>query len=437
MTEKIYDAIVVGAGFSGLVAARELSAQGRSVLIIEARHRLGGRTHVVNFLGRPVEIGGAGVHWCQPHVFAEMQRYGFGFKEAPLADLDKAYMVFADGQKIDVPPATFDEEYTTAFEKFCSRSRELFPRPYSPLDNHEVSNLDGVSARDHLESLGLNELQLASMNAELTLYGGAPTTELSYPSFVKFHALASWDTITFTDSEKRYHVQGGTNALCQAIFDDCRADSEFGVPVEAVAQTDNGVTVTLADKRVFRALTCVLTLPTKVYADVRFEPPLPPEKRAFIEHAEMADGAELYVHVRQNLGNTFTFCDDPNPFNAVQTYAYDDELGTILKITIGRQSLINLDNFDAIAAEIRKIHGDVEVLEALPYNWAMDEYARTSYPAMRKGWFSRYKDMAKPENRLFFAGSATADGWHEYIDGAIESGIRVGREIRHFMKATA
>ena len=38
--------------------------------------------------------------------------------------------------------------------------------------------------------------------------------------------------------------------------------------------------------------------------------------------------------------------------------------------------------------------------------------------------------MATPEGNLYFAGGATADGWHEYIDGAIESGIRVGREVR-------
>ncbi|WP_238298426.1 flavin monoamine oxidase family protein, partial [Methylobacterium soli] len=378
--------------------------------------------------------GGAGVHWVQPHLFAEMQRYGFGFHEAPLANLDKAYMMLSDGRVLDVPPDTFDREYNAAFDRFCARSRELFPRPYAPLDNPEVLALDAVSAHEHLHSLGLNELQRASMNAELTLYGGAPTTELSYPSFVKFHALASWDTYTFTDSEKRYHVAGGTHALCEAILADARADVRLGAEVASVAQGEAGVVLTLASGARFSASIAVLTLPTKVYPDVAFEPPLSAEKQRFIENAEMCDGAELYVHVRQNLGNTFAFCDDPNPFNAIQTFAYGPELGTLLKITLGRQSLIDIEDIDAVAAEIRKVHHDAEVLSIAPYNWARDRFTKTAWSSYRKGWFSQYKAMAAPEGRLLFAGSATADGWHEYIDGAVESGIRAAREARRFFE---
>lgn len=435
MTKEIFDAIVVGAGFSGLIAARELSNRGLSVALIEARDRIGGRTHTIEFLGRNVEIGGAGVHWVQPHLFAEMQRYGFGFKEAPLLDLDRAAMMLSDGRVLEVEPEEFDRAYTNAFDKFCARSKELFPRPYSPLDNPDVAKLDHVSAREHLESLGLTELEMASMNAELTLYGGNATTEFSYPSFVKFHALASWDTYTFTDSEKRYHVDGGTGALCKAIFDDIRCQVFMGQPVRAVMQDADGVAVRLADGAEVRGRTAILTLPTKCYQDVSFSPALPPEKNAFIAHAEMAEGAELYVHVKQNLGNTFCFCDDPNPFNAVQTYAYGDDIGTILKITIGREALIDLDDQDAIAAQIRKIHGDVDVLATKGYNWGQDPFARTSWAAYRKGWFSRYPDMAKAEGRLFFGGSATAHGWHEYIDGAVEAGLRAAREVRQHLQA--
>lgn len=59
-----YDAIVIGAGFSGLIAARELAMTAQhEVLLIEARDRIGGRTWTSNELGEDIEMGGTWVHW--------------------------------------------------------------------------------------------------------------------------------------------------------------------------------------------------------------------------------------------------------------------------------------------------------------------------------------------------------------------------------------
>lgn len=61
---KEYDVVVIGAGFAGLIAARELSAKrDRSVLLLEARDRIGGRTWTANELGEEIEMGGTWVHW--------------------------------------------------------------------------------------------------------------------------------------------------------------------------------------------------------------------------------------------------------------------------------------------------------------------------------------------------------------------------------------
>jgi lysyl oxidase-like protein 2/3/4 len=59
-----YDVIVIGAGFAGLTAARDLvEASDVSVLLIEARDRIGGRTFTARELGEEFEIGGQWVHW--------------------------------------------------------------------------------------------------------------------------------------------------------------------------------------------------------------------------------------------------------------------------------------------------------------------------------------------------------------------------------------
>ena len=61
---EYYDVIVIGAGFAGLTAARDLSAsRDLSVLLVEARDRVGGRTCTITELGKEFEIGGQWVHW--------------------------------------------------------------------------------------------------------------------------------------------------------------------------------------------------------------------------------------------------------------------------------------------------------------------------------------------------------------------------------------
>ncbi|HET7516586.1 MAG TPA: FAD-dependent oxidoreductase [Actinomycetes bacterium] len=77
------DVIVIGGGLAGLTAARELRNAGRRVLVLEARDRLGGRAFTSQFAGTEVELGGAFVHWFQPHIFAELTRYGIGLSVPP------------------------------------------------------------------------------------------------------------------------------------------------------------------------------------------------------------------------------------------------------------------------------------------------------------------------------------------------------------------
>lgn len=71
----MYDVIVLGAGYAGLIAARDLTVAGLNVLLVEARDRIGGRTWSSNIGGYPFEMGGTWVHWNQPFVWRELARY--------------------------------------------------------------------------------------------------------------------------------------------------------------------------------------------------------------------------------------------------------------------------------------------------------------------------------------------------------------------------
>src|SRR5262249_42146555 len=62
------DVVVVGGGFAGATAAREVMKAGLRTVLLEARNRLGGRTFYTRFDQDPIELGGECVHWLQPNV---------------------------------------------------------------------------------------------------------------------------------------------------------------------------------------------------------------------------------------------------------------------------------------------------------------------------------------------------------------------------------
>src|SRR3984957_15243871 len=91
------DVVVIGAGFAGLVAARELGRAGLGVLVLEARDRVGGRTWTDRRLGHDLELGGTWGHWGQPHTWGQMTRYGREITRSPA--VEEAYWLGAGGAR--------------------------------------------------------------------------------------------------------------------------------------------------------------------------------------------------------------------------------------------------------------------------------------------------------------------------------------------------
>ena len=294
-----------------------------------------------------------------------------------------------------------------------------------------MRELEKISARAHIDSLPLSDLHKAILNAEMTLYGAGATEEFSYVSFVKLFACASWDYYTFNDADRRYRIgKGGTLGLLQSMLKHSRAELRLATPVTAIHQAADHVRVTTDAGQSVTARSVVVTVPTNTYKRIKFTPDLSPPKRAYIDQGEMSEGAKVFVQLKKNHGNVFAFSDAPNPLTVLQTIANNDKLGSVLSLTLGRRSLIDINDADAVEREVRKIIPDAELAGISNYDWARDPFSMEAWASYRVGQFGLAPRLAEPEGRVFLAGAATAAGWHEYIDGAVESGLRAGRQVR-------
>ena len=144
MAGSAYDVIVIGGGFCGVTAARECSKAGLRTLVLEARDRLGGRTHTTVWNGAVTELGGTWVHWTQPYVWAEIERYGLALAESPPPrELRPRGAATATSR-----PSTSAQHAAGilgAIRQYMGASRRMFPRPYRPFDTRHGR---GARSRD-------------------------------------------------------------------------------------------------------------------------------------------------------------------------------------------------------------------------------------------------------------------------------------------------
>ena len=166
---KRADAIVIGGGFAGVSATRELARRGMGAVLLEARDRLGGRAWTSSFAGKAVELGGTWVHWFQPHVWAEISRYGLPITEDPSAETcvmptDRGFGRFS-------PEETFTR-LEQLMNRFFEHPARPFDQPYEPLHGGGViAEIDAMSIADRMGQLGLTHEETEWLGGVLRFAG--------------------------------------------------------------------------------------------------------------------------------------------------------------------------------------------------------------------------------------------------------------------------
>ncbi len=420
----ICDVIVIGGGFAGVTAARECALRGRSVLLLEARDRLGGRTWSTQWDGHRVEYGGAWVHWHQPHTFSEITRAGLAVSMSE--DSQRAHW-HVGAERRSGTVAERDEIAQRGWDQFVDGVRDALPQPHAPLTAiGALARFDRLSIAGRLDELTLSEEERAVLAAELESLAHAPLQDAGAVSVLRWHALSGYSLKLTQETGGRVTIVGGTGALLAAIAGAAPFARRLGTPVAAVTRQGDRMEVETQDGAGFHARVVVVAVPLNVLGAIEFDPPLPEDKQRAIALGQASRGIKLMLVARgepvfQNAIRA------GHPFGYLGSEELDGD-GTQLMIGFGPDATrCDAGDLPAVQRSLDEILPGYELVGATSHDWLADEFSRGTWAIHRPGWYEHHHAaMRRLEPGVVFAGSDLADGWAGFIDGAIESGLRAG-----------
>ncbi|KAM0755298.1 amine oxidase [Meredithblackwellia eburnea MCA 4105] len=453
-----YDCIVVGAGYAGLNAARDIALTGQSVLLLEARDRIGGRTWAAKVDGTLYEMGGTWVTDKMGYLYREMTRYGFE---------NDLILTRFDGHKndyfsLDVPgsyPSNHSHEKISdmqarAWTVFVSvdgnNCRDICPLPHSSLDNLQidprvVAQLDNTSCRQRYEEIKdqlCAEEQGLLLALLIHISGGTPENT-SLWDMIKSHAIMGWDTANFGPVWLTYKLRRGQSALARAMFEEAVSaglDYSFSTPITSIADLGSSVQVITPSAGVFTARRVVCTIPLNVLHSIKFSPPLSPKRQEAITLQHVNHMSKIHFEIEGDGMTSWAGCKYP----ARLLYAYGDGQvanGNAHVVAFGadqRHDFTPEKEPEKAVAALNDIH-PAEVKRMVFVNWNTDPYSQGGPGWFRPGFATKYQaELQSPHGNILFASADWASGWRAAIDGALEQGslaaYKVTKEIRELKK---
>ena len=452
---KRVDAVVVGAGLAGLAAARDLTAAGLRVRVLEARDRVGGRVlnHSVGD-GEVVEVGGQWIGPTQDRLAAlasdlgvkTFKTYGTGQSSYRTGSTTIRY---DPALTLGLPPeAAGLADAATAVVKLNDMAATVpVDAPWTAPQALECDSqtFETWKRANTTTSQGANLVDLA-----VQAVWAVEPRDLSL-LYVLFYIAAAGNAKTPGKLERLIGTEGaaqdsrfvgGSQILALKLAEQLGSRLKLCAPVRRIEQTAKSVTVT-SDVGAWTAKQVVVAVPPALVAGIDFRPQLPTQRALLLQRFPQGNVLKCVAVFdepfwRKDGLNGQAFL-DVGPTRAM----FDDSPpsgrpGVLLAFVYAHAArLLGPKPFAERRAAVLGRMADVfgpQALKPRDYfdmSWADEQWTRGCYVGVTPpGVLLDFgASLRPPFERVHWAGTDTATYWNGYMDGAVSSGERAAREI--------